>query len=320
MPTTSKRHGDCSRPVAREIVGGHPHQTLLFLQRHRLLRIAKTATLPRLDLDEHQVVAVARDDVELAVRGAVTPRRAWRIRGVRARRTRGLRRYLPNVQPRLGHADRSRQGRCHRGRGSSSMMPHRGVGLGPGQHQRRRQAQRVAAGAEHQQAALEALVHQPIALLRSRAPWSADRAPARCRSSAPCRARRRSAGACPAARAAAHQVRADARRVGHQRLLDQVDRRQRRGARHRVAAERAGVRARRPRHDLGARGRHAERQPRRDALGDGDDVRLDAEVLDARTSCRSGPSPTALRRRSAACRACASARAGAEGTSAGGTT
>ena len=45
-----------------------------------------------------------------------------------------------------------------------------------------------------------------------------------------------------------HQVRADLRRVGHQRILEQLDRRQRRGARHRVAAERARVRARRPRH------------------------------------------------------------------------
>ena len=100
-----------------------------------------------------------------------------------------------------------------------------------------------------------------------------------------------------------HQVRADVGGVRHQRLLQQLDRRQRRGARHRVAAERARVRARRPRHQVGARRGDAERQARRDALRDRDDVGLDAGVLDREHLARCGPCPTALRRRRAGCRA-----------------
>ena len=120
------------------------------------------------------------------------------------------------------------------------------------------QAQRVAAGAEHQQAAREALVDEPIALLGGALlrlaiahQLDADHQPL-----------------------AAHvadqrvlllqfaqpldQMRADVGRVGHQRrpcssLIVAS------AAAHdtRIAAERAGVRARRPRHDLGARRRHA---------------------------------------------------------------
>ena len=108
---------------------------------------------------------------------------------------------------------------------------------------------------------------------------------------------------------AGDQVRADVLGVRHQALAQQLDRRERRGARHRIAAERARVRARRPRHQLGARRRHAERQPRRDPLRDRHDVGLDAGVLDREHLARCGPCPTALRRRSAACRAaCVSSR------------
>ena len=57
-----------------QIVSRHPHQALLFLQRHRLLRIAKTAISPRLHLDEHQRLAVTRHDVDLAMLRAVTSR------------------------------------------------------------------------------------------------------------------------------------------------------------------------------------------------------------------------------------------------------
>jgi hypothetical protein len=52
------------------------------------------------------------------------------------------------------------------------------------------------------------------------------------------------------------------------------------GARHRVAAERARVRARRPGHQAGARDGDAERQPRRDPLRDRHHVRLHAGELD----------------------------------------
>ena len=73
---------------------------------------------------------------------------------------------------------------------------------------------------------------------------------------------------------AVEQVRADGRGIGDERILQQLDRRVRGGAGHRIAAERAGVGTRRPGHDLGARAGHAERQPRRDPFGDVDDVRL----------------------------------------------
>ena len=173
------------------------------------------------------------------------------------------------------------------------------------QHQRRREADRVLAGAEHEQPARERRVHHRVALGRSRAPWSRGRAPARRRSSA----------------RAAHV--ADERVLVHQRR----------------AARPSGARRRRPRsasappcsslivasaaahdtglppnvlacapgghvHHVGARDGHAERHARRDALRDGDDVGLDAEVLDREHLARCGPCPTALRRRSAGCRAC----------------
>ena len=86
-----------------------------------------------------------------------------------------------------------------------------------------------------------------------------------------------------------------------------------------IAAERAGVRAGRPRHDVGARAGDAERQARRDALGDVHDVGLHAEVLATRTSSPCAPCPTALRRRRAGCRAASSARAAPAGTLVGGT-
>ena len=65
------------------------------------------------------------------------------------------------------------------------------VGLVLRQHQRRREADRVAARAEHEQALVEALLDDRVALGRWRAPWSSGPSPARRRSSGPCRARRR---------------------------------------------------------------------------------------------------------------------------------
>ena len=95
-----------------------------------------------------------------------------------------------------------------------------GVGLRLRQHQRRAQADGVAAGAEHQHALGEHRVDDQVALARWRAPWSRDRAPARCRSSGPCRARRRSADACScSSRSRAEQVLADRRGVRDQPVL-----------------------------------------------------------------------------------------------------
>ena len=49
---------------------------------------------------------------------------------------------------------------------------------------------------------------------------------------------------------------------------------------HRIAAESGGMRAGDPVHELGARQHHAQRHAGGNALGDGDDVRLNAGVLD----------------------------------------
>ena len=75
-------------------------------------------------------------------------------------------------------------------------------------------------------------------------------------------------------------VAADVGGVLHQPLLEQLQRHHRRRARHRVAAKRARMRAGRPRHDVGARRRHAERQARGDPFGDRDHVWPHARVLD----------------------------------------
>ena len=73
---------------------------------------------------------------------------------------------------------------------------------------------------------------------------------------------------------------ADVGRVPHQLLLEQPDGLERCSAGDRVPAKRAGMRARRPRHQVRARHGDAERQARGDALGDGDRVWLHAGVLD----------------------------------------
>ena len=70
LQTTAR---NLARDVTREVIGGHPDQLLLFSQCHRLFGIAKTAILPRLDLDKDETLAVTRDDVDLAVLGAVAP-------------------------------------------------------------------------------------------------------------------------------------------------------------------------------------------------------------------------------------------------------
>ncbi len=75
-------------------------------------------------------------------------------------------------------------------------------------------------------------------------------------------------------------MRADVRGIRDEPLLQQRNRRERRRARHRIAAERARMRPRRPRHQAAARERHAERHPRRDPFRDRDDVGLDAGEFD----------------------------------------
>ena len=62
--------------------------------------------------------------------------------------------------------------------------------------------------------------------------------------------------------------------------IDQLQRRQARGSTDRVAGERRAVGAGRPRPDRFAGDERADRHARRDALGGGDDVRLDAGLLD----------------------------------------
>ena len=168
----------------------------------------------------------------------------------------------------------------------------RGVGLGRGQHQRRATGG-SSSGRRRGRADRAGSIRGRRRRVRWwRAPWSDDRAPARCRSSARARARRRSARCFSiSALAPAMQMRADDLGVLHQRLAQQPDRRQRRGARHGIAAERAGVRPGRPRDHLRPRGGHAERQPRRNPLRHRHDVGLRRRRARSRTSGRCGPCP-----------------------------
>ena len=76
------------------------------------------------------------------------------------------------------------------------------------------------------------------------------------------------------------QVGADGGGVGDELLLEQLDRGTGRGACHGIAAKRARVRARRPRHHVGARAGHAKRQARSDPFRDIDDVGRQAEMLE----------------------------------------
>ena len=78
---------------------------------------------------------------------------------------------------------------------------------------------------------------------------------------------------------AVHQVRADGGGVGDERRLQQRDGRVRGSAGDRIPAERAGVRTGRPGHHVRARAGHAERQARRNPLGDVDDVGLESDVI-----------------------------------------
>src|SRR5688572_8622660 len=64
-----------------------------------------------------------------------------------------------------------------------------------------------------------------------------------------------------------------------QAFFQKLDRRQRGGARHRIAAERAAMRAARPGADLRARDHGAERHTAGYALGGAKNIRLDAPVF-----------------------------------------
>ena len=62
-------------------------------------------------------------------------------------------------------------------------------------------------------------------------------------------------------------------------LFEQRDCLERRNARHRIAAKRAGVRPGGPGHDLAAGHDRSQRQTRRNSLGQAHDVGLDTEML-----------------------------------------
>ena len=96
-PTTSKRHGDvvagCAAPGSRSAI---------HTMRCCFCDVTASDGSPKLPsglafTSTNTVYSPClRDDVDLAVRGAVTPRRRWHIRAVRAPRRRGLRRRLPS--------------------------------------------------------------------------------------------------------------------------------------------------------------------------------------------------------------------------------
>ena len=193
---------------------------------------------------------------------------------------------------------------CAADRGQALVEdPDRGVGLRLGQHQRRREAHRVAAGAEDQHAARERLVHDRVAfgvarslVCRSRTSSTPIISPLpRTSPISGCLSCSARSPACRCAPTSAAFATSD--------VAQQPDRGQRRRARHRVAAKRAGVRPGRPVHHLGPGRGDAERQARRDALGRGRPRRARPRSARSPTSCRCGPSPTAPRRPSAACRA-----------------
>ena len=116
----------------------------------------------------------------------------------------------------------------------------------------------------------------------------------------------------PAARASAHEIaRRPWPRSPCSSSLHEVERRDRRRAAERVAAEGVAVRAALPLLHDGCLGDHrADRQPGAQALGERHDVRAPRPSARRRTSCRCGRCPTAPRRRSAGCRARRRARAG----------
>ena len=147
------------------------------------------------------------------------------------------------------------------------------------EHQRRRQADGVPAGAEDQHAARERALDDGVALLhrpRLRHPILHELDPDHQAAAADVADDRVLLLQFPHA---GHQVLADDGRVGSQLRLQQANRRDRRSTGDRVAAEGARVRARRPGHHVRPGAGHAERQARRNALGDGDDIRLEADVI-----------------------------------------
>ena len=69
-PTTSKRHGG-------QVAAGHVDEPTLLREVDGRTRTAETGVATGLDLDEHQRVAFARDDVDFAPPGAVPARKNW---------------------------------------------------------------------------------------------------------------------------------------------------------------------------------------------------------------------------------------------------
>ena len=76
IATTSNRHGRFGQPVARQVVDAPSTRSLpLLARRHRLGRGPELRGRPRLDLDEHDRLAVARHDVDFAMPRAVAARK-----------------------------------------------------------------------------------------------------------------------------------------------------------------------------------------------------------------------------------------------------
>src|SRR5215472_11248880 len=147
-------------------------------------------------------------------------------------------------------------------------------------HQRRRDANRIFAGAEIQDTALErqlddaiALIVGPGAALLVLHDLHADHQP-------------------PAANVADHGMLLDpiarplhdaiahGRGVAHALALENVERGQRGLNAYGIAAESGGVRTRHPVHDFGSRHRDPQRHAGSNAFGYGDDVRLNSGVFD----------------------------------------
>ena len=186
---------------------------------HRLAAVAERATLPRLHFDEHDRLAVARDDVHFSTTSAVAPRKNC-VPSPFELGAREIFAGFPKSDAGLRHAHGQQTSRRNATAITQSTKNSNSLATSRSRDLRRRRVRSTSVSAsskirtavsacsrvstsggekrtaffpapEHQQSAVERRRDDRVALGRSRAPWSADRAPARRRSSARARARRR---------------------------------------------------------------------------------------------------------------------------------
>ena len=105
IETTSKRQGQLAQPVAHQVVHRGHHNPPTLGHRDRLCSIAELAAFARLDFDEHQRRAVARDDVYFGTAVPVAPGKNF-MPSPRQLRAREILADLTETLPRLRHRPR----------------------------------------------------------------------------------------------------------------------------------------------------------------------------------------------------------------------